>query len=137
MPPTVFQTRSPIIACAIGVVAGALGVALLMNTGIGLLAGFLMLFAAWSIIASILQSLVRISEEGISLVTYRGLQHWLWSEITEAHLSGTGTNPNIAVYRGSTYLTLGRSQFPDLGAVARYIEQRVPQGAVQSSWPAD
>jgi hypothetical protein len=44
--------------------------------------------------------------------------------MTEAHLSGTGTVPGIAVYRGSAFLRLGKSQFPELGAVARYIEPK-------------
>ena len=96
----------------------------------------LLLFAGWVIVTSIFQSMVRISEKGISFMTIRGRQQWLWTEITEADLSGTGTIPGIAVYRGSAYLTLGRSQFPELGAIARYIETRVPPGTVRSSWTA-
>jgi hypothetical protein len=69
-------------------------------------------------------------------MTLRGREQWLWTEITEAHLSGTGTVPGIAVYRGSAFLRLGKSQFPELGAVARYIETRVPLGTVRSSWAA-
>jgi hypothetical protein len=131
-----FRTRSPFVACAVGAAAGALGLALFIAAGSRVLAALLLLFAGWVIVTSIFQSMVRISEQGISFMTIRGRQQWLWTEITEAHLSGTGTIPGIAVYRGSSYLTLGRSQFPELGAVARYIEMRVPQGTVRSSWAA-
>jgi hypothetical protein len=132
-----FRTRPPVAACAIGAAAGALGLILIIWAGGGIFAFLLLLFAGWIIVSSILQSMVRISEEGVSFMTIRGRQKWLWTEITEAHLSGTGTIPGIAVYRGSVFLRLGRSQFPQLGAVARYIETHVPPGSVRSYWAAD
>lgn len=131
-----FRTRSPFVACAVGTAAGALGLTLFIAAGSRVFAVLLLLFAGWVIVTSIFQSMVQISEEGVSFMTVRGRQRWLWTEITEAHLSGTGTVPGIAVYRGSSYLTLGKSQFPELGAVARYIEARVPPGTVRSSWAA-
>jgi hypothetical protein len=119
-----FRTQSPIVACAVGAAAGVLGLTLLIAASSRVFAVLLLLFAGWVIVSSIVQSMVRISEEGVSFMTIRGRQQWLWTEITEVHLSGTGTIPGIAVYRGSAFLSLGRSQFRELGAVARYIEAR-------------
>jgi hypothetical protein len=124
------------VAFVVGAGAGALGLTLLTSGGSRVFAVLLLLFAGWVVISSMLQSMVRISEQGVSFMTLRGRQQWLWTEMTEAHLSGTGTVPGIAVYRGSAFLRLGKSQFPELGAVARYIETRVPPGTVRSSWAA-
>jgi hypothetical protein len=129
-----FRTRSPFLASAVGAVAGALGITVYLLAGTLILPTVLLLFAVWIVVTSILHSMVEISEEGVSFMTIRGRQRWLWTEITEAHLSGTGTIPGIAIYRGSLFLRLGRSQFSDLGVVARYIETRVPLGSVRSSW---
>ena len=118
-----FRTQSPIVACAVGAAAGVLGLSLLIAAGSRVFAVLLLLFAGW-VIVGIFQSMVRISEEGVSFMTIRGRQQWLWTEITEVHLSGTGTIPGIAVYRGSAFLRLGRSHFRELGAVAQYIEAR-------------
>jgi hypothetical protein len=96
----------------------------------------LLLVAAWLIIGGVRDSAVRLDDTGISHLSLSGWQHWSWPDITEAHLSGTGTLSGIAVYRGTTVLQLGKSQFPQLGDVARYIESRVRPEAIRSSWAA-
>jgi len=124
------------VPCAIGLAVGAFGLALFLFVGTIFLPTVLLLFAGWAIPSSILHSMVRISDEGVAFMPVRGWQRWLWTEITEAHLSVTGTVLGIAIYRGSAFLRLGRSQFREVGAVARYIETRVPWGTVRSSWSA-
>lgn len=106
-----FRTRPPIVPCLVGAVAGALGLILLMGVGPRVFAVLLLLFAGWVVVSSMVQSMVRISEEGVSFMTLRGRQQWLWTEITEAHPSGTGTVPGIAVYRGSEFLGLESRSF--------------------------
>jgi hypothetical protein len=99
-----------------------------------LVASVLLLIAARLAVSGTLASSVRLSDEGIDFWTWKGPRHWAWLEITEAHLSGTGTIPGIAIYRGSTYLKLGTGQFPNLGLAARYVENHLPREVVRSSW---
>ena len=73
--------------------------------------------------------LVALALAGIAVgLLVRDPDRWL------AHLSGTGTIPGIAIYRGPTYLKLGTGQFPNLGLAARYIESHLSREVVQSSW---
>ena len=69
-----FRTRPPIVPCAVGAVACALVFILLMGGGSRVFAVLLLLFAGWVVVSSMLQSMVRISEEGVSFITARGRQ---------------------------------------------------------------
>jgi hypothetical protein len=126
----------PPTPCVLGALLAALGLSVLVRGSHVLLAVSLLSLSAWLVFRGVLDSTLRLTEKGVDFTTVRGRQHWSWEDITEAHLSGTGTVPGIAVYRGASCLTIGRAQFADLGSAARYVEARVRPGALRSSWPA-
>jgi hypothetical protein len=131
------KSRPPVRACVIAAVFCGVGIAtLLWNKRAIPFAVTFFAISAWVVIQGLLESTVRLTEHGVDFVTLGGRQHWPWSEISAAHLTGTGTIPGIAVYRGGSCLRVGRWQFADLGSAARYIESHVSPAVVRGSWHA-
>jgi hypothetical protein len=99
--------------------------------------GIATLLAVWLAYWAFATASLRVDETGVHFWRLTGWRHWAWSDITEAHLSGTGTVPGIAIYRGRRFVRITRNDYPSLGAVARHIEAHLSPSVIVSTWQGD